>query len=120
MTQKLWLIVAMLFSFPSHHVAWGTTDEQTAVERRERSECMQEYADKQLVRPSPKERVALIKLLEQKPRPKTFIDPDIKYLRSLLEKAVWTGAERRILREIWQEVTGQTLDIQPSAASDGK
>jgi hypothetical protein len=69
-----------------------------------------DYADKKLVRPSPKERVALIKLLEQKPRSKTFIDADIKYLRSLLEKAVWTGAERRILREIWQEATGQQLE----------
>ena len=100
MTQKLAVIVVMLFILPSSHIGLGATGEDDLLESLERCESMHAYLDKKLVRPSPKERVALIKLLEQKPRPKTFIDADIKYLRSLLEKPVWTGAERRILREI--------------------
>jgi len=83
-------------------------------ESKDQADGAGECADRKLVRPSPKERVAVIKLLEQKPRPKTFIDADIKYLRALMEKAVWTGAERRILGEIWQEAMGQSLEAHES------
>ncbi|HJU04187.1 MAG TPA: hypothetical protein VJ692_03475 [Nitrospiraceae bacterium] len=115
MSRKLGLIVCTLLvlSLPSH--ASAVVDSAENPDRHERSE---EYADRKLIRPSPKERVAIIKLLERKPRPKTFIDADIKYLRALLEKAVWTGAERRILGEIWQEVTGRPFEPSQSESPD--
>jgi hypothetical protein len=40
------------------------------------------------------------------PRPKTFNETDIKYLKGLLEKAAWMGGEQRILHEMWAEATG--------------
>ena len=119
MTRKHAVIVALLV-YPLLSQAAGTADDPIARERQERAECGHEYADKKLVRPSPKERVAVIKLLEQKPRAKTFIDADIKYLRSLLEKAVWTGAERRILREMWLEAMGQALEAHSSEGAEEK
>jgi hypothetical protein len=61
----------------------------------------------QMVRPSPRERDAVSQLLTAKPRPKTFKDADIKYLKDLLNKAAWVGFERRIVHEMWTEVSGK-------------
>jgi hypothetical protein len=61
----------------------------------------------QIVRPSPRERDAVSHLLTIKPRPKTFKDADIKYLKDLLNKAAWFGFERRIVHEMWTEVSGK-------------
>lgn len=61
----------------------------------------------QLVRPSPRERDAVSQLLAIKPRPKTLKDADIKYLKDLLAKAAWIGFERRIVHEMWTEVSGK-------------
>jgi hypothetical protein len=61
----------------------------------------------QLVRPSPRERDAVSQLLTIKPRPKTLKDADIKYLKDLLNKAAWVGFERRIVHEMWTEVSGK-------------
>ena len=116
MNLILGFVIILLLLSPAHTMR-GLAEERETIDGCER---MMDYADRKLIRPSPKERVALIKLLEQKPRPKTLIDADVKYLRALLDKAVWTGAERRILREIWQEVTGQTLDLQRPESSEGK
>lgn len=63
--------------------------------------------DSQIVRPSPKERNAISQMLTTKPRPKTLNDSDMKYLKDLLDKATWFGFERRILHEIWKEVSGK-------------
>jgi hypothetical protein len=61
----------------------------------------------QMVRPSPRERDAVSQLLSAKPCPKTFKDADIKYLKDLLNKAAWFGFERRIVHEMWTEVSGK-------------
>jgi hypothetical protein len=61
----------------------------------------------QMVRPSPRERDAVSQLLTIKPRPKTLKDADIKYLKDLLNKAAWFGFERRIVHEMWTEVSGK-------------
>ena len=61
----------------------------------------------QIVRTSPRERAAISQLLTTKPRPKTLKDADIKYLKDLLDKATWFGFERRIVHEIWTEVSGK-------------
>jgi glucose-6-phosphate-specific signal transduction histidine kinase len=61
----------------------------------------------QMVRPSPRERDAVSQLLTIKPRPKTLKDADIKYLKDLLNKAAWVGFERRIVHEMWTEVSGK-------------
>jgi hypothetical protein len=61
----------------------------------------------QMVRPSPRERDAVSQLLTIKPRPKTLKDADIKYLKDLLNKAAWVGFERRIVHDMWTEVSGK-------------
>ena len=61
----------------------------------------------QMVRPSPRERDAVRQLLTAKPRPKTLKDADIKYLKDLLNKAARVGFERRIVHEMWTEVSGK-------------
>lgn len=63
--------------------------------------------DSQIVRPSPREREAISQLVATKPRPKTLNDGDIKFLKDLLDKAAWFGFERRIMHEIWEEVSGK-------------
>ena len=63
--------------------------------------------DQTLFRPSPQERETVGKLLDMKPRPKTFNDADVRYLKALLDKAAWLGAERHIMHEMWTEVTGK-------------
>jgi hypothetical protein len=60
----------------------------------------------QIVRPSPRERAAVSQLLTTKPRPKTLKDADMKYLKDLLDKPAWVGFERRIVHEMWTEVSG--------------
>ena len=71
----------------------------------------------QIVRPSPRERDAVSQLLTIKPRPKTLKDADMKYLKSLLDKPAWFGFERRIVHEMWTEVSGKewhdTEALQP-------
>ena len=61
----------------------------------------------QIVRPSPRERDAVSQLLTTKPRPKTLKDADMKYLKNLLDKPAWFGFERRIVHEMWTEVSGK-------------
>ena len=61
----------------------------------------------QIVRPSPRERDAVIQLLATKPRPKTLKDADMKYLKDLRDKPAWFGFERRIVHEMWTEVSGK-------------
>ena len=61
----------------------------------------------QIVRPSPRERDVVSKLLTTKPRPKTLKDADMKYLKNLLDKPAWFGFERRIVHEMWTEVSGK-------------
>ena len=65
-----------------------------------------------LVRPTPQEREAVKTLITMKPRPKTFTEADIKYLKSLLDKAVWMGGEQRILHEMWAKGTGKQWAIR--------
>jgi hypothetical protein len=61
----------------------------------------------QVARPSPKEREAIYQLLALKPRPKTLKDADVKFLQGLRDKASWVMLERRMVHEIWAEVTGR-------------
>ena len=67
----------------------------------------QPLQDSQLVQPSPRERDAISQVLMTKPRPKTLTDADMKYLKELLNKPAWLGFERRIVHEIWREVSGK-------------
>ena len=60
-----------------------------------------------LVRPTPQERELVRTLINLKPRPKTFTETDMKYLKGLLDKAAWMGGEQRILHEMWTEGTGK-------------
>ena len=64
-------------------------------------------SDSKIVRPSLREREAISQLLATKPRPKTLNDADIKYPKDLLDKTTWFGFERRIMHEIWTEVSGK-------------
>ena len=61
----------------------------------------------QIVRPSPRERDAVIQLLAIKPRPRTLKDADMKYLKDLRDKPAWFGFERHIVHEMWTEVSGK-------------
>ena len=61
----------------------------------------------QIVRPSPRERDAVIQLLAIKPRPQTLKDADVKYLKDLRDKPAWFSFERRIVREMWTGVSGK-------------
>ena len=76
-------------------------------QRSQASRQGQPLEGSQIVRPSPKERAAISQLLTTTPRPKTLKDADIKYLEDLLNKAAWFGFERRIVHEIWTEVSGK-------------
>ena len=67
-----------------------------------------------LVRPTPQEREAIRTLINMNPRPKTFTEADVNYLKGLLDKATWMGGEQRIMHEMWMEATGK-----PWGASDG-
>jgi hypothetical protein len=77
------------------------------IQRGQASRQGQVLEGSQIVRPSPRERAAISQLLTTTPRPKTLKDADIKYLESLLNKAAWFGFERRIVHEIWTEVSGK-------------
>jgi hypothetical protein len=65
-----------------------------------------------LVRPSPQEREAVRTLIDMKPRPKTFTEADINYLKGLLDKAAWMGGEQRIVHEMWTEATGKQWETR--------
>ena len=60
-----------------------------------------------LVRPAPQEPEAVRTLINMKPRPKTFTEANMKYLKGLLDKAAWMGREQRIVHEMWTEGTGK-------------
>lgn len=61
----------------------------------------------QTVRPSPKELEAVSQLLAAKPRPKALKDADIEYLKGLRDKPAWFSFERRIVHEMWTEMSGK-------------
>ena len=61
----------------------------------------------QMVKPTEKEREAIRQLLTTNPRQKTLKNADRKYLKGLLDKAAWVGFERRIVHEMWTEMSGR-------------
>ncbi len=63
--------------------------------------------DSQMVKPTQKEREAIHQLLATKPRQKALPNADRKYLKGLLDKATWLGFERRIVHEMWTEMSGR-------------
>jgi hypothetical protein len=63
--------------------------------------------DSQMVKPAQKERDAVRQLLATKPPQKTLKDADRKYLKGLLDKPTWGGFERRIVHEMWTEMSGR-------------
>jgi hypothetical protein len=63
--------------------------------------------DSQMVKPTQKEREAIHQLLAAKPRQKSLKSADRKYLKGLLDKATWVGFERRIVHEMWTEMSGR-------------
>ena len=73
--------------------------------------------DSQLVQPSPRELAAISQVITTKPRPKTLTDADMKYLKELLDKPAWYGFERRIIHEIWTEVSGKEWQNTEGAES---
>ena len=63
--------------------------------------------DSQMMKPTQKEREAIHQLLATKPRQKTLKNADRKYLKGLLDKAAWIGFERRVVHEMWTEMSGK-------------
>jgi hypothetical protein len=63
--------------------------------------------DSQMVKPTQKEREAIHQLLATKPRQKALPNADRKYLKRLLDKATWLGFERRMVHEMWTEMSGR-------------
>ena len=63
--------------------------------------------DSQMVKPTQKEREAIHQLLSAKPRQKTLKNADRKYLKGLLDKPAWIGFERRVVHEMWTEMSGR-------------
>jgi hypothetical protein len=63
--------------------------------------------DSQMVKPTRKEREAIHQLLAAKPRQKTLKNADRKYLKGLLDKPAWIGFERRVVHEMWTEMSGK-------------
>jgi hypothetical protein len=63
--------------------------------------------DSKVVKPTQKEREAIRQLLSANPRQKTLKNADRKYLKGLLDKAAWVGFERRIVHEMWTEMSGR-------------
>jgi hypothetical protein len=67
----------------------------------------QALEDSKVVKPTQKEREAIHQLLTTNPRQKTLKNADRKYLKGLLDKAAWIGFERRIVHEMWTEMSGR-------------
>ena len=63
--------------------------------------------DSQMVKPTQKEREAIHQLLATKPRQKALKNADRKYLKGLLDKPAWIGFERRVVHEMWTEMSGR-------------
>lgn len=63
--------------------------------------------DSQMVKPTQKEREAIHQLLATKSRQKALPNADRKYLKGLLDKTTWLGFERRVVHEMWTEMSGR-------------
>jgi hypothetical protein len=63
--------------------------------------------DSKVVKPTQKEREAIRQLLATNPRQKSLKNADRKYLKGLLDKAAWIGFDRRIVHELWTEMSGR-------------
>ncbi|HKC96126.1 MAG TPA: hypothetical protein VKB81_19105 [Nitrospira sp.] len=108
MTRAHLASLAIIISGFSHLPCSSFADDSAILLEMMRQQQARSAADEvRLFRPSPQEREAVGKLIEMKPRPKTFNDADIRYLKTLLDKATWFGAERRIMHEMWAEAIGK-------------
>ena len=107
----LLLFLALAFNFMSTITVLSAEDsvriQMLLTQAGQTSRKGQVLEGSQLVQPSPRERDALSQLLMAKPRPKTLKDADMKYLKGLLDKAAWFAFERRIVHEMWTEVSGK-------------
>lgn len=63
--------------------------------------------DSQMMKPTQKEREAIHQLLATKPPQKALKNADRKYLKGLLDKPAWIGFERRVVHEMWTEMSGK-------------
>ena len=99
------IIIHSTLLFPSFTFAQKSSEDLLEVLRYQQTQSALD--EQKLFRPSPQEREAISKLIDLKPRPKTFNEADIKYLKALLDKAAWLGGDRRIMHEMWAEVTGK-------------
>ncbi len=63
--------------------------------------------DSKMMKPTLREREAIHQLLATKSGQKTLKNADRKYLKGLLDKAAWIGFERRIVHEMWTEMSGK-------------
>ena len=93
------VIIHGSFLFPTFAVAQKPTQDLMEMLRYQDSKSA--LNEQKMFRPSPQEREAINKLIDMKPRPKTFNEADITYLKALLNKAAWIGSERRIMHEMW-------------------
>jgi hypothetical protein len=107
----IFLFLAITISFMPAIAVLSAEDavriQMQLTQRSQASRQGQVLEGSQMVRPSPRERDAVSQLLTIKPRPKTLKDADIKYLKDLLNKAAWVGFERRIVHDMWTEVSGK-------------
>lgn len=116
-----WLMLFISILLSTSHATAALSPEDAMriqMQMKQMSQTIQQNQllnDSTVVRPSPRERGALQQLLIVKPRPKTLSDADIKYLKELLDRPTWFGYERRIMHEIWTEVSGK--DWSESEAS---
>jgi len=106
----IFLLVAITILTPAIAVVSAEDAVRNQMQLTQRSQAPRQgqvLEGSQIVRPSPRERDAVSQLLTIKPRPKTLKDADMKYLKDLLDKPAWFGFERRIVHEMWTEVSGK-------------
>ena len=100
---SLAVIIQGAVLLPSFAPAGNPSQDLLEVMQYQQSQEVQN--DQRLFRPSPQEREAVNNLIDMKPRPKTFNDADIRYLKGVRDKAAWLGAERRIMHQMWTDAT---------------
>jgi hypothetical protein len=106
----IFLLVAITILTPAIAVVSAEDAVRNQMQLTQRSQAPRQgqvLEGSQIVRPSPRERDAVSQLLTTKPRPKTLKDADMKYLKDLLDKPAWFGFERRIVHEMWTDVSGK-------------
>ena len=115
--------VAVLLVLASTENAWAALSADDALgilEGLQRQETLgsvnRQLKGRELVRPSRAERVAIDKLLKQKPLPEGLDETDAKFLRAVRGEPAWTRMQQQIVRMILKEVSGVDFDAEDQTA----